>query len=101
MMLDAAEAAEKPPDFVEAENDRQLRRRLRGRDDLGERPLLLEGDPVEEAQGGDRNLYRTRRQLPFIRQVDLIGADFLGAQHGWRLHEISSEPRNLLDVGAL
>ena len=29
-MLDAVEAAEKPPDFVGAENDGQLRRRLRG-----------------------------------------------------------------------
>jgi hypothetical protein len=52
-MLDAVEAAEKPPDFVGAENDGQLRRRLRGRDDLGEHPVLLERDPVEEAQGGE------------------------------------------------
>ena len=65
-MLDAVEAAEKPPDFVGAENDGQLRRRFRGRDDLGEHPVLLERDPVEEAQGGDRDLYRTRCQLPFF-----------------------------------
>jgi hypothetical protein len=44
-MLDAVEAAEKPPDFVGVENDGQLRCRLRGRDDLGEHPVLLERDP--------------------------------------------------------
>ena len=93
-MLNVVEAIEKPAGLIGAENDGQLRGRLWGRNNLGKRPLLLERDPVKETQGGDRDLDRTRRQPPFVRQIDLVEADVLGAQVGWRSSEIPGEPGN-------
>ena len=67
-------------DLFRAQDNRQLLRLLGRRDDVFEVPILLEGDLVEEAQGGDGDEDRTGSQLLFVGQVDLVSADVLRAQ---------------------
>ena len=58
-MFAARHAAQKVEDLLRAQDHRQFLRLLRRRDDVLEGPVLLEGDLVEEAQGGDGDEDRT------------------------------------------
>ena len=71
-MSDVFDAAEKIENFRSAENDRQLPGLPRSRDARFQIPASLEGNIVEEAKGGGGDDDRTRRQLPLVRQVQLI-----------------------------
>ena len=42
--------------------------------------VLLEGNFVEEAKCSDCDQDRTGRQLPLIRQIDLVGTNFFWSQ---------------------
>ena len=63
--------------------------------------LALERDLVEEADGGDRDEDRARRQLPLLDEMELVGADLGWTQQLGRLAEMTGEPGDLLDVSAL
>ena len=65
------------------------------------RPVLLERDLVEKAQRGDGDEDGTGRQLLFVGQVHLVGADVLRAQLFRRFVEVAREQGNLLHVGRL
>ena len=79
-MFGAAHAAQKVEDLLRAQDYRQFLRLLRRRDDVLEVPLLLEGDLVEEPQGGDGDEDGARRQLLLVGQVNLVGTYVLRAQ---------------------
>ena len=100
-MLGFLDTLEKLDDFFRAEHHRQGLWLFRGRDHLVERPLLLERDLVEKAECGHSDEDRPGRQLLLVGQIDLVGTNLLGAQHGGRLAEVPREPRDLLQVGAL
>jgi len=52
-MLEALHAAEKLQDFFGAEDDRQLLRLLRCRDDIVECPVFVERDFIEKTKRGN------------------------------------------------
>ena len=100
-VLEQRHALEKLLDLLPAEHDGQCLGFLGGRDDLGHAPVALQRDLVQEAEGrhGDEN--RPRRQPPLGGQVDLVRADFLGAQALGGLLEVASELGDLLQVRLL
>jgi hypothetical protein len=79
-MFGAAHAAQEVEHLLRAQDYRQFLRLLRRRDDVPEVPLLLEGDLVEEPQGGDGDKDGAGRQFLLVGQVNLISADVLRAQ---------------------
>ena len=72
-------AFEEPNDVLGVQDDRQRLAALRQRQGL-DRPLPLERDLIEEAQGRHRTRHRCRRELPVIDQVQLVGPDVLGTE---------------------
>ncbi len=100
-MLGGFHAFEKLDDFAGAEHDRQGLRRFRHRDRGRHRPRLVERDRVEEAQRGHGAADRRRGQVPVVCQIQLVGANLRGAQYRWGLAEVTSEPSDVLHVGAL
>ena len=75
-----ADCVEEAGDFLGARHDRQPGRLLGGGQDLGDVPVLVQTDPVEEAQGGDGDADRGGRELPFRGQEQLVDADLPGAE---------------------
>src|SRR5207247_10740745 len=79
-MLGAADALEKMKDLLRAKNHGETLWFLGSWDDMIAGPLLFQGDLIEKAQGRNSDKDRTGRQLSFVDQVDLIGADILRPQ---------------------
>lgn len=100
-MLERRHAVKELGDFAGAEHHGQRVRRLGRRDHGVDRPRLLEGDGVEEAEGGHGDHQGRRRQLLLSGQIDLVGPNLLGAQRGGRPAEVAGEARDVLDVGTL
>ena len=63
--------------------------------------LFLEGDPVEEAKGGDGEVDRIGGQLLLVDQKHLVGTDLLRTQCLGRPVEVACEQGDLEDVGGL
>jgi hypothetical protein len=63
-----------------------------------DRPIFVQGDFVEEPQGAGGLQDGTGRQFAFVGQVQLIGADLLGAEGVRGLPAMAGEQRDLLDV---
>jgi hypothetical protein len=68
-VLGGRDALERANHFVGTEHDREAARFLWRGDQIIERPRLLEGDFIEEAQGTDGDAERTGGQFPFAGQV--------------------------------
>ena len=81
-----------------AEHHRQGPGLLRHGDRVVEGPPLLERDPVEEAECRHGDDQRARRQTAFGGQVDLVGADLLQTETSRGTAEVTSEPRDGLDL---
>src|SRR5947209_18551977 len=88
-MLGAAYAVQKVEDLLRTQNHRQPLRLLRRRNGVVEAPVLLEGNLVEKSQGGNSDEDGARRQFPFVSQINLVGADVLGAQLFRRFIEVT------------
>ena len=58
-------------------------------------------DLVEEAQRRGDHAQAAGGELALFEQVDLVGADLLGAEHFGRAVEVPGEGADLLDVGLL
>ena len=100
-MLRGLHGVEKPDHFLRAEHDRQRLRLLRRGDHVVEGPRLLKRDPIEEAERRHGDEQGSRCQTSLRGQVDLVGADLLGAEALGGLVEVAGEPRDGLDVRAL
>ena len=100
-VADDAHRVEEARHLLGAGHDGQLARLLGGGQDLGDVPVALEGDAVEEAQGGDGDADRGGRELLFRGQEQLVVADLLGAQPVRGLAEVAREQRDLADVACL
>ena len=100
-MLGRLHPVEKLGHFFRAEHDRQGPRLLRRGDHVVEGPPLLERDPIEEAERRHGDDQRARRETAFGGQVDLVGADVLGTETSRGTVEVTSEPRDGLDVRPL
>ena len=100
-VVDARHAVEELDDFPGAGDDGQLAGLPGGGQDRLHVPALLEGDAVQEAQGGDRDADRAGREFLFSGQEDLVGADVLGAGQVRGLAEVPGELGDLQDVGGL
>ena len=83
-VLGAGHATEKVPDLFRAENDGQFLGFLGCGNDVFQAPILVQGDLVEETQGGHRDEDGTGSQLLFIGQVHLVGTNLFRPQLvGW------------------
>jgi hypothetical protein len=100
-VLDVGTASKKMRDLKRTENNRQFLRLFRAGDDLVKIPRPLERDSIEKAQCRYGQLDRAGGQPLFVRQIELIGADVLRSEKGWRLVEVPGEQRNMHDVGGL
>jgi hypothetical protein len=100
-VLGYRDGVEKAQNLVAAQHDQKPLRLAAGRDDLLDAPVPLERDLAEEAEGGDRNHERARRQMALLDAVELIGANVGGPQQLGRLAEVAGEPRDVLNVSAL
>jgi hypothetical protein len=76
-VFDVAERAEELEDFFRTQYNRQFLRFLGHRDNVFKSPVFVKGDLIQEAQGGDCDQGRARRELSFVDQVDLVSADIL------------------------
>jgi hypothetical protein len=79
-VLGAGHAAEKAPDLFRAENDGQFLGLLGGGNDVFHAPILVQGDFVEEAQGGHCDEDGAGSQLLSIGQVHLVGTNLFRTQ---------------------
>src|SRR5215813_5498752 len=78
-VLGAGHATEKVQDLLRAEDDGQFLGFLGGGDDLGQGPILVEGNFVQEAKSGHGDEDGTRSELLCVGQVELVRAYFLRA----------------------
>ena len=100
-VLDVLDTTEKMHDLLGAENSRQILRSLRTGDDLLEIPPPHEGDAIQKTERGDGHLDRTGRQLLPVCQIQLVCADFHGAEIRRGSIEVAGEQRNLQEVCGL
>jgi hypothetical protein len=87
--------------FLRTEDHGKFLRLLGRRDHLLERPLSFERNFIEEAEGGDGRTNRNARELPFVREIDLITADLFRSQFLGGLVEVARKQRNLLQIATL
>ena len=78
-MLGAGHAGQEAHDFLGAEHDGQLQRPL-GHGDVVVVPGPPQRDLVEEAQRRGDHAQAAGGELAFLEQMDLVGADLLGAE---------------------
>src|SRR5215831_17644584 len=100
-MLSGPDAVQKVKNLLGAQDDWQFLRLLRSGNHLIQRPILFEGDLVQETEGRHRHNNGVGGQFLFVRQIDLVGADLVGPQQFRRLVEVPREPGDLLDVHLL
>ena len=99
--LACLDGIEEPQNLIAAQHDGKSLRLAASRDDLFDPPVSLGRDLVEKADGGDGDQKRTRRQVPLLGEVELVGANIGRAQQFGRFAEVAGEPGDLLDIGAL
>ena len=100
-VLESGRTVEEAEDFLGTGDDGQLAGLLGRWDGLLDVPTSLEGDLVEEAQGGDCDPDRAGRHLPVVGEEQLIVADLLRSQQGRGLAEVAGEQRYLTEIGGL
>ena len=100
-VLGGGDAVEEADHLPGAGHDRQLAGLLGGGQDLGQLPVLAQGDAVEEAQRGNRDTDRAGRELLLGGEEDVVGTDLLRAQPVRGLAEMAREQRDLVEVGVL
>jgi hypothetical protein len=78
-VLDRSDGGEDARDLVLAEDDEEILGDL-GAADAGHDALALEGDLVEEAEGGDGLVVIAPGDVAFLDEVEQIGANVIGAE---------------------
>ena len=89
----------KGDDLLGAGDHRQLGGLLGCGQDLGNVPVLLQRDAVQEAQSGDGHGDRTGSEALPGGEMNLICADLLGTEQFRGLAEVAGEQRDLPDMG--
>ena len=92
---------QKGDDLLGAGDHGQLGGLLRRGQDLGDVPVLLQRDAVQEAQRGDGHGDRAGTETPPGGETDLACADLLGSEQLGGLSEVAGEQRDLPDAGVL
>ena len=94
-MLGAGHAGQEANDLLGAEHDRQLQWPF-GHRDVVVVPGPPQCDLVEEAQRRGDHAQAAGGELAFLEQMDLVGADLLGAECFGRAVEVPGEGADLL-----
>jgi hypothetical protein len=79
-MLDIPHTTQKLQNFFRTGDNWQLLGFLWRWNDFCKAPILMKRDSVEKTKRRYGNVDRAWGELPFVCQVDLVGADLLGAQ---------------------
>jgi hypothetical protein len=96
-MLDRSDGGEDAGDLILAEDDGELLGDL-GATDAGHDALTLEGDLVEEAEGGDGLVVVAPGDVAFLDEVEEVGSDLVGPEGVGRTLEVFGEGGNALGV---
>ena len=99
-MLDIQDRLQEAGNLLEAQDNRQLLRLPRV-GNVFDHPPFAQGDPIQKAQGANRQVQHGPRSVLLINEVHLIPADLLWAEQLRRLAVVFGELGDLLDVVVL
>jgi hypothetical protein len=99
-VLDAGDVVEEVLDFQRGRDDRELFVHA-GASKVVFIPGRLQGDQVQELDGGDESIDGLRREVALLGQKELILADGFEVEFGGRAVEILGELGDIMDVASL